>query len=229
VVGDLVAGWGYRHLRPRVRDAEADPGERYNRQACRFQRPQQQARRPALHGVQPDVALQEGAEVGDRNEAPQPGTARDERHQRDVGQPAGEDAGGRVPGGNMCATLLGCIGQWTNVRSRQNCARMTGRGRGGGSDQVAGEHRDHGGWIGCAALHHRDMRESLLIPYSTPRYFWWCGVGKSFSTRADGAESPPALWEASGLKHGWVVVAKSRIEDAFKRRAPYLLAHHGVR
>ena len=52
-------------------------------------------------------------------------------------------------------------------------------------------------------------------------------VGKSFSTRADGAESPPALWEASGLKHGWVVVANSRIEDALKRCAPYLLGHHG--
>ena len=53
-----------------LRGAEADPAKRYNRQACRFQRPQQQARRPALHGVQPDVALREGAEVGDRNELP---------------------------------------------------------------------------------------------------------------------------------------------------------------
>ena len=136
---------------------------------------------------------------------------------------------GRVPGGNHVRNTVRVHWPLDERRLRRECSRMTGRGRGGGSDRVAGEHRDHGGWIGCAALHHRDMRESLLIPYSTPRYFWWCGVGKSFSTRADGAESPPALWEASGLKHGWVVVAKSRIEDAFKRCAPYLLGHHGVR
>ena len=34
---------------------------------------------------------------------------------------------GRVPGGNRCATSSGRTGQWTNVRSAQNCSNAHGR------------------------------------------------------------------------------------------------------
>ena len=38
---------------------------------------------------------------------------------------------GRVPDGNRCATSSGRTGQWTNVRSAQNCWKQTGGGSGG--------------------------------------------------------------------------------------------------
>ena len=92
LVTDLVIDPGHPQLCPRVGDAEAGPGEQYNREAGRFQRSEHQPMTAGAVGrVQPDVGLREGAEVGDRKHSPQPGTPHHERHQRDVGPPVRED------------------------------------------------------------------------------------------------------------------------------------------